>query len=161
MKPRGGPSPRQASGSRGRAAGFTLVELLVVLAILALVLAVIPRVLPGSTATAELKGAARTLASAVRATRSEAVRRGRDAVFILDLANREYSTAGGGRRGRLPESLTYRLFTAESERMSETQGGIRFFPDGSSTGGRITVALADRKYLIAVDWLTGRVTVGE
>ena len=38
-------------------------------------------------------------------------------------------------------------------------GAIRFYPDGSSTGGRITVASGERKYLVDVDWLTGRVSI--
>ena len=43
--------------------------------------------------------------------------------------------------------------------MSERQGSIRFFPDGGSNGGRITVASGERKYEVDVDWLTGRVAI--
>ena len=35
---------------------------------------------------------------------------------------------------------------------------IWFFPDGSSTGGRIALNLGQRRHVVAVDWLSGRVT---
>ena len=44
---------------------------------------------------------------------------------------------------------------AESERLSENQIGIRFFADGSATGGEIELALADQLFSIEIDWLTG------
>ena len=40
-------------------------------------------------------------------------------------------------------------------------GAIRFFPDGSSTGGRVTLMVGERSYAVDVDWLTGRVRVLE
>ena len=42
---------------------------------------------------------------------------------------------------------------------SDKRGAIRFYPDGSSTGGRITVSSGERKFLVDVDWLTGRVSI--
>jgi general secretion pathway protein H len=57
--------------------------------------------------------------------------------------------------------LELKLFTAQTEAVSERKGAIRFYPDGSSTGGRITVASGERKYLVDVDWLTGRVSIGD
>ena len=38
-------------------------------------------------------------------------------------------------------------------------GGIRFFPDGTSTGGGIEIVRKNRRFLITVDWLTGRVAI--
>jgi general secretion pathway protein H len=40
-------------------------------------------------------------------------------------------------------------------------GEIRFFPDGSSTGGEITLAGGNAHRYVQVDWLTGRVAVYE
>ena len=37
--------------------------------------------------------------------------------------------------------------------------GLLFFPNGTSTGGRLVLAAADGRRAVAVDWLTGRVTV--
>ena len=54
-----------------------------------------------------------------------------------------------------------RLYTAQSEIVDDKHGAIRFYPDGSSTGGRVTLASGERKFLVDVDWLTGRVTIKE
>ena len=49
--------------------------------------------------------------------------------------------------------------TARQEQVSEAIGQIRFFPDGSSTGGRIGLSRDERRAIVAVDWLTGLVSV--
>jgi general secretion pathway protein H len=38
---------------------------------------------------------------------------------------------------------------------------IRFLPDGSSTGGRVELKDGRRRMRIGVDWLNGRVSVGD
>ena len=68
---------------------------------------------------------------------------------------------GGHGPHSLPRELELKLYTAQQEVASERKGAIRFYPDGSSTGGRITVASGERKFLVDVDWLTGRVTIGD
>ena len=60
-----------------------------------------------------------------------------------------------------PEGIELKLLTAQTEVESERKGAIRFYADGSSTGGRITVSAGERKYLVDVDWLTGRVSIGD
>ena len=54
-----------------------------------------------------------------------------------------------------------KLYAAQSEVESARKGSIRFYADGSSTGGRITVSSGERKYLVDVDWLTGRVSIAD
>jgi general secretion pathway protein H len=138
--------------------GFTLLELLAVLVILALVAAFVVPSLGRGTGT-ELKAATRTLAAALRQVRSDAVNRNRPAVLSLDVDKREFRLPGEARIHKLPEGVDLKLFTARSELESEQRGAIRFFPDGSSTGGRITLANDAGRYLVDVDWLTGRVRV--
>jgi general secretion pathway protein H len=43
----------------------------------------------------------------------------------------------------------------------EGAGTVTFFPDGTSTGGTITLSQGTHRYYVAVDWLTGQVDVGE
>ena len=68
---------------------------------------------------------------------------------------------GGGTPRRLPQGIVLELVTAEREMLAERRGGIRFFPDGSSGGGRVTLTLAGLERRVDVAWLTGRVTVSE
>lgn len=144
---------------RGRAAGFTILEVLVVLVIGAVAYALVLGVPFRGASSADLKSAARTLAAGLRQAQSTAMVTKRDAVLTLDVEAREYRVAGDEEVRKLPKGIDLKLYTAQSEVSDERRGGIRFYPDGSSTGGRITVAAGERKYLVDVDWLTGRVSI--
>ncbi|HZZ94530.1 MAG TPA: GspH/FimT family pseudopilin [Usitatibacter sp.] len=144
-----------------RQAGFTLLEVLVVLVIAAMAYAAVLGVPGRGISSAELKSSARTLASGLRTAQSTAMATRRDALLTLDLDTHEFEVPGAMPPRRLPEHVDLKLFTAQSEVTSEKRGSIRFYPDGSSTGGRITVSSGERKYLVDVDWLTGRVTIEE
>lgn len=140
-------------------AGFTLLELLVVLMLMAMVYALaVPMISAGLPGT-ELKGAARQLAAGLRQARSLAVTRKEESTLILDVEQRNFKVSGDQRRYALPAKVDISLFTAQSELLPDKIGAIRFYPDGSSTGGRITVKSGVRKYDINVDWLTGQVTI--
>jgi general secretion pathway protein H len=144
-----------------RERGFTLLEMMVVLVIAAAAYAVLLSAPLGKASAADLKAAARTLASGLRQAQSTAMATRKDAVLTIDVESREYVTTLDTTPRRLPENLELKLYAAQSEVSSERRGSIRFYPDGSSTGGRITVAAGERKYLVDVDWLTGRVSINE
>lgn len=141
------------------ARGFTLIELLVVMAVLALVVGTVPLIFAGSFGTASLKASARTVADGLRFARSQAIVHNREVGFTINVTTRAYSLTDGRRAGRLRGEPEIRLFTARSERIDERTGSIRFFPDGGSTGGRVTLAKEQREYHVDIDWLTGRVSV--
>ena len=72
-------------------------------------------------------------------------------VLTLDVESREFVTTRDPQPKKLPDNLELKLYAAQSEVTSERRGSIRFYPDGSSTGGRITVASGERKYLVDED----------
>ena len=111
--------------------------------------------------TSDLKAAARTLASGLRLAQTTAMSTRRDATLMLDLETRQFEVSGVEGARELPRDIELKLFTAQSEALTEKKGAIRFYPDGSSTGGRITVFSGERKYLVDVDWITGRVSIGD
>ncbi len=141
--------------------GFTLLEILVALVIGVLLVALVPPLLSGMSGATELRGAARQLAAGLRNARNEAVTRQREAVLTLDLAQRRFSVSGDPREIALPGSVALRLYTAQSELLDAATGNIRFFPDGGSTGGAITVSGPKLAYRINVDWLTGAIAIVE
>ncbi len=144
--------------NRHRVRGFTLLELLVVLAVISLVVGLaVPRI-AGALPGAQIKSAAFDLAAALRAARSHAIRGNQEAVFTLDVESRRYSMAGKNKSRDLPGDLKVTLETVQSERYDDDTGGFRFFPDGTSTGGRITLTGDEREYQIDVDWLTGKIS---
>lgn len=141
--------------------GFTLLELLVVLVIMTLMVALVPPLLSSVGLSTEVRGAARELAAGLRAARSEAVLRQRPVALNLNLAQRTATVDGSSRRIELPddEAVEVRLYTAQSELIDEQRGSIRFFPDGSSTGGYIALSEGPVEYRVNVDWLIGHVTI--
>jgi general secretion pathway protein H len=145
---------------RGRVApaGFTLIEVIVVIAILGFALVLVIGYGSPVSRGLDLRGSAAMLASGLRLTRSEAILHDKAATFDLDLAGRRFRAAGGPVR-QLPGRLAIELLTVAGERRKGNTGDIRFNPDGSSTGGRITIADRGHRMSVGIDWLTGRVSV--
>jgi general secretion pathway protein H len=150
---------RQQKINPARQAGFTLIELLVVLVIMSMAYALASPMISSGVSGTELKASARQLAAGLRKTRSEAIARRHEAVMTLDAEERNFRLSGESRVYRLPRSVMVQLFTAKSELVNGNVGSIRFYPDGGSTGGRITVSSHERKYDVDVNWLTGQVTI--
>lgn len=147
--------------SRRRTRGFTLLEVLMVLVIAAAGFALVVRFTGAGVSGAQLKSAARSVAAGLREARGTAIATQESAAMLVDLDRRTIEVTGAAKPRALPERLELKLFTAQSEVQDERRGSIRFFPDGSSTGGRVTVASGERKFLVDVDWLTGRVSIKE
>lgn len=141
-----------------RNTGFTLTEVVVALTIAALLTAVAVPALGRALERVRTNNSTRELVTALKATRLEARTSGADALFTLDVATHVYRIANGQDRA-LPvgDGATLTLLTAESERLSQTAGAIRFLPDGSSTGGSITLTYRGREQRVEIDWLTGQV----
>jgi general secretion pathway protein H len=156
---RGGRSPRGARRRAPRARGVTLLELLIVIAIMALLAAVVVPLFQRGTSNTELKSAARQVASALKMARSDAVATRQETRVVLDLEHRTFQKDRDPRVHALPPTMEMKLFTAQSDLVSDRVGAIRFFPDGGSNGGRVTLAFGERKYDIDIDWLTGRVAI--
>lgn len=138
--------------------GVTLVELLVTLVIAVLVAAVSIPVVSGALARAELKGTAVQLAGVLREARGHAIRRAIPVAVTVDLDTRRFGIAGAAESHIFADDLAVRLVTAQSE---QADAEVRFFPDGTSTGGEITVSRGPTRYVVRVEWLTGRVRVAE
>ena len=150
---------RQATRHRAqRHDGFTLLELLVALGVVAMVIAVALPHLPGRTESAVVKAAAEALAGGLRESRGLAIRGNRPVLFSLDVAARRWAI-GGGRPATLSPDLALALETDRRLLQSSEVGAIRFFADGSASGGRIVVRRGASRAAVTVDWLTGAVKV--
>ena len=140
------------------AAGFSLVELMVVLAIASMVLAVsVPSLLVGGGARVD--AAASAVAGELRRARSDALAQSRPQAVLIDLQAHRVSRANDAGRS-LPEGAEMKLLTARSEQLDAQRGYIRFFPDGSATGGRLDFGHdGHARVAVDVDWLTGSVRI--
>jgi len=146
-------------GDRGAARGVTLLELLIVLAIMAIVAGFMIPMFGGPISTSELRSAARELAAGLRLAQSEAVSQRRQTFLVLDVAGKRFKVDNDPHEHKLPSKVELKLFTAQNDLVTENVGSIRFFPDGGSNGGRITIASGARKFDVDIDWLTGRVAI--
>jgi general secretion pathway protein H len=155
---------RQTStAAAGRDAGFTLLELLVVLVLMALVAGLVISRLPLGPSRTQVVASAKSLASGLRIARGAAIHENREAVFTLDLAARRYWVDGRDPVAVMPD-IGMSFDIAATEREDETTGRIRFFPDGSSTGGRIRLSLPKgdaAPTIVTVDGITGHVAIVE
>lgn len=150
---------RQQKVGRSNQGGFTLIELLVVVVIMAMSYALASPMISSGVSGTELKASARQLAAGLRKARSDAVAQRRETVLTVDVEGHQFQLSGDQRVYRLPKSVDVKLFTAESELVNGSSGSIRFFPDGGSTGGRVTVSARERKYDVDINWLTGQISI--
>jgi general secretion pathway protein H len=145
----------------GSCSGFTLIELLVVLFIMGLVIFLAPAAFQRAVPAMETKAAARAVAVAFREGRSVAIRDNREIPVIIDLDARTVRVGAGQYPTRLSRRLRLSLLTGRSELIGKSAGQIRFFPDGTSTGGRVTLTAGGSRYNVVVDWLTGLAAIKE
>ena len=146
--------------------GFTLLELLVVLAIAGLLMAAVPPLISAVIPGAELKGATRGLAVSLREARFDAISRGVpvDVVFVADPA--AYTIANEQARS-LPRNAMLRVSNLSSSTAREPAYPVamtepfrlRFFPDGSSSGANILLSRGKHSYSISIGWLMSRITI--
>jgi general secretion pathway protein H len=141
--------------------GFTLIELVVALGIGALLLTIAAPHFVGGKGRAQLSAAAHDLAAGLRETRSRAIRLNRPQHFVIDTENGIYKLGGAPQPRKLPNGMRLTVYTTSDLRIAEAAGAIQFFPDGSSSGGGLTLMLKEQRSEILVDWLTGRVSVGD
>ncbi|HQV71472.1 MAG: GspH/FimT family pseudopilin [Xanthomonadales bacterium] len=138
--------------------GFTLIEMIVVIVLIGIVASVVTFAFTRTLASARIQAASNDLVAGLRYTRGQAIVKGEQKVLLLDLEKNTWLAPGKAER-ELPKDMILRLTTAQQELTSDKTGGIRFFPDGSSTGGNIAVVLGEREWKINVGWLTGEVTL--
>jgi general secretion pathway protein H len=143
-----------------RSKGFTLIELMAVILLLALAMTAVTFSFSKSLRAAKITAASRDLVAALRYTRGQAIVKGKQEVLLLNLDDNSY-TPPGKQPVKLPTDMTLRLTTAEQEVTGGNSGGIRFFADGSSTGGHISVLQDRREWRINVAWLTGDIALDE
>ena len=147
----------RACGGLASACGFTLLELLVVILLIAAITGLAVGVLGIGKSGRELRGTARTLATELRFARVQAMTTGKSQTMELDLDARTW-TAARKHHGEISKDLQLRFDGVRQEQRSQRTAAIRFFADGSSTGGRISLRVRDTGIRIDVRWLTGEVT---
>jgi len=150
--------------------GFTLLELLVVLTIASLVVALVPPAISAAVPGARLSNTARELTAALRDAHYRAVSRADVVEVAFEFEPPQYRVADGTAT-KLPGGIELSILeaaanagkrrAADTQRDTDEEYRLSFYPDGSSSGATIKLAAAERQFLLDVGWPTGRVSITE
>ncbi|MCX7348356.1 MAG: prepilin-type N-terminal cleavage/methylation domain-containing protein [Alphaproteobacteria bacterium] len=137
-------------------AGFTLLELLAVLVIMALSATAVMSIGRASLESARARSFIVDAEALFRDARTQAIESHSQTAVIIDIKRRRLSLEGG-RSLEMPQGLSLDAKVAVPK-----NGGlpaVRFFPSGSSSGGELAFGFRGRSYGLHINWLTGRADV--
>jgi general secretion pathway protein H len=139
--------------------GFTLIEMVCVLAIISMIASVLLPLIPRQTSRSRLQAYALQAASLLKADRNAAIRRGSDVVTLVDAGTRSIQSGATSETVRIPDDVHFDALLPETCRQHAVQSAISFFANGMSCGGTIALTRLDTGYEVRVNWLTGRVEI--
>lgn len=135
--------------------GFSLIELLIVLVLIGLGLSLIGPRIGQSLDASRLKASVHAISAAARQARRLATGEQREVTLTIDVDRRTYHVDDHRHKQITPSSAKISMTAARSERTSDDVAAIRFFADGSATGGEVRLSAGRQSYAIEIDWLTG------
>ena len=139
-----------------RARGFSLLEMLLVMALVAAASLLAVAALGGGMQGMKLRAGAKDLAAQMRFARAVAISSGEPQNVVIDPQARRWEGARG-RSGELPEDGEIEFTGAREVQPGDGKGAVRFFPDGAATGGRVRMLANGGGWDVDVGWLTGEV----
>jgi len=144
-----------------QAQGFTLIELTVVLLIVVLGFSVIGTNISSGNQSSQLKALTRDLASALRYARGQALISHDEIIIAINLAENTYKISNRDKVYHFSDEVEVTLVIAQDEFKGEEIGQLRFYADGSSSGGKITLEWGNLVNIIDVNWLSGKVDINK
>ena len=139
--------------------GFTLLEMVCVLALIAMMAAVLLPFIPRQTSRSRLQAYALQTATLLKADRNAAIRRGVDVSTLVDTASRSIRSGATADTVRIPDDVRFDALLPQTCNRRAALSTISFFASGMSCGGAIALTRLDAGYEIRVNWLTGRIEI--
>jgi general secretion pathway protein H len=136
--------------------GFTLLELIVVLSVLALAVGIVVPVVGRSTETVRGRADVARFSAMLRHARDQAITTRRGHAVVVDPPGRRATIVADPDEVRQARALSPNL---EVEAIPPEALRIGFEPSGASTGGAFRLTTGRTRYRVSVDALTGRVRV--
>src|SRR5262249_26290957 len=148
--------PTSQTWSSDRKAGFTLIEVVAVMLIIALLASLAITMMPG-TGRAKLKAVTMETAALLRRERVSAILTGRERQVAIDGERRVLIGDGGGTVA-IPTDVVIDLLSASAAQRDRAVV-VRFHPDGASSGAVLRLSREKAEYEIRVNWYTGGVSI--
>ena len=145
--------------SDGTERGFTLLEMVCVLAIVAMLAAVLLPLVPRQTSHSRLQAYAMQMATLLKTDRNAAIRRGADVATLVDTRTRSLRSGATLATVRVPDDVGFQALLPQTCRQRAALSTIDFFANGMSCGGTITLTRFDAGFEVRVNWLTGRIEI--
>ena len=139
--------------------GFTLLEMVCAIAIIAIIAAVLLPIVPRNTSRARLQAYALETATLLKSDRNAAIRARADVSTLVDAPSRAIRSGATSQTIRIPDDVRFDALLPRTCQQRAVLSTISFFADGMSCGGTIALARLDMAYEIRVNWLTGRIEI--
>jgi general secretion pathway protein H len=143
---------------RGRA-GFTLLEMVGVIAVVAMLAAILLPSIPRGTTRPRLEAYALEAAALLKADRTAALRRHAQITAQVDAPGRVIRAGSTGRVLQVPDDVGFEATLPLSCNERPARSTISFFATGASCGGTIVLSRLGTGYEVRVNWLTGGIEV--
>lgn len=143
----------------GAERGFTLLEMVCVLAIIAMLAAVLLPLVPRETSRSRLQAYALQIATLLKADRVAAISRRTSVATLVDPGARAVHSGATSNAIRIPDDVRFDALLPQTCRRQAALSTISFFANGTSCGGTIALTRFDAGYEIRVNWLTGRIEI--
>ena len=137
--------------------GFTLVEMLVVLTIIGLMVAIVPPMMRSRAGGP--RPIAHAIAADLRLLREEAIRRDQTTTLVPRATG--YVLRPSGQTTSLGAGIALDFSAAPARLLPDAGEAIHFFPDGSSTGGVLSVRRSGSVVRVLIRSFDGRVRLYE
>lgn len=152
-------SPAGSADGCGTTDGFTLLEVVCVIAIVAILAAIVVPALPRGTSRSRLESYAMETAAMLKADRNAAIRGRIQTATEVDAPQRMVRSGVTGRVIRVPSDVAFDAVLAARCNQRPAGPTIRFFASGMSCGGAIALTRLGVGYQVRVNWLTGGVEI--
>ena len=139
--------------------GFTLLEMVCVLALVAMMAAVLLPFIPQHTSRSRLQAYALQTAALLKADRNTAIRRGMDVATLVDASGRSIRSGASADMVIIPDDVRFEALLPQTCNRRPALSTISFFASGMSCGGAIALTRLDVGYEVRVNWLTGRIEI--
>lgn len=139
--------------------GFTLFEMLLLLAVLALIATISLPMLREPAPGLQLRAMAYDLVNKLRKARGAAIKSNKDHTMTIDVAARRYWVEGLTKPSRIPKQISVDVATVQREQINGRRARMRFRPDGTSSGGTVILTNGALRAEVRLNWLTGHASL--